>query len=89
VVLHDRTGGSRDNIERSYSVANLPALENFQGEDLRGEWRLNVADLEGRDMGKLNRWALRIERLVTPSSTPFLREPEVLVSGVHSDFQLP
>jgi len=27
---------------------------------IKGKWRLKVADLVGQDVGKLNRWSLRI-----------------------------
>ena len=60
VVLHDRAGGSVDNILRTFDVAAVPALSGFNGEAATGTWTLLVADLEGRDVGKLNRWELRI-----------------------------
>ena len=32
------------------------------GQLAQGTWRLRVTDLEAKDIGKLNRWALQIER---------------------------
>ena len=60
-VLHDRGGGSSDDLIRSYTTADTPLLTVFLGEDARGEWMLAVADLEGRDVGVLRRWALDID----------------------------
>ena len=59
VTLHNRTGGGADNIITTYTEATTPALAELQGESIAGEWRLEVADLEGLDIGKLNRWAVR------------------------------
>ena len=56
-VLHNRSGGDSDNIVRTFS-----GLVAFQGEQLQGPWRLKVADLAVDDVGKLNKWSLRIER---------------------------
>ncbi|HEX5054089.1 MAG TPA: proprotein convertase P-domain-containing protein [Planctomycetota bacterium] len=60
VVLHDRQGFSADNIIRTYEPATTPALAAFAGEPAAGSWTLSVIDLAGRDVGKLNRWELRI-----------------------------
>jgi serine protease AprX len=59
-VLHDRAGASADNIVKTFSVATSPALAALVGETTAGSWRLLVVDLAGRDVGKLNRWSLRI-----------------------------
>jgi subtilisin-like proprotein convertase family protein len=34
----------------------------LRGQPAQGTWRLRVTDLEGKDTGKLNRWALQIEK---------------------------
>lgn len=60
VVLHSRGGGTQDNIVTTYAAANLPSLAGLRGQAMQGRWRLQVADLAGLDIGKLNRWALRI-----------------------------
>ena len=62
VVLHDRGGGSADNIIKTYTPATTPGLSALRGQPVQGAWRLRVADLETKDIGKLNRWALQIER---------------------------
>ncbi len=62
VVLHDRSGGSADNIIKNYTSATTPELSALRGQPVQGAWKLRVADLEAKDTGKLNRWALQVER---------------------------
>lgn len=61
-VLHNRGGGSQDNLVRSFRFADTPALQALRGQSLQGAWKLRVADLEAVDVGKLNRWGLKISR---------------------------
>ncbi|MFV0277418.1 MAG: proprotein convertase P-domain-containing protein [Parahaliea sp.] len=60
VVLHDRSGWGADNILTTYDAASAPALAGLAGEAIAGNWQLQVVDLAGRDLGKLNRWGLRV-----------------------------
>jgi subtilisin-like proprotein convertase family protein/subtilisin family serine protease len=62
IALHQRSGGDADNLIKTYTAATTPSLASLRGQPLQGAWRLQVADLEARDIGKLNRWGLRIER---------------------------
>jgi subtilisin-like proprotein convertase family protein len=62
VSLHHHTGGDADNIITTYTPATTAGLQNLRGEAIAGAWQLQVADLAGADLGKLNRWALRIVR---------------------------
>jgi subtilisin-like proprotein convertase family protein len=62
IALHERSGGGEDNLIRTYTPATTPGLAALRGQPLQGAWRLHVADREARDLGKLNRWALRFER---------------------------
>jgi subtilisin-like proprotein convertase family protein/subtilisin family serine protease len=59
-VLHERSGGSEDNLIRRYDTAGAPGLAAFIGESGQGTWTLNVSDNAGRDLGKLNAWGLRV-----------------------------
>jgi len=61
-VLHNRGGGSQDNLVRSFRFADTPALQALRGQSLQGAWKMRVADLEAVDVGKLNRWGLKISR---------------------------
>lgn len=56
VKVHQRTGGSSDNIITTYSTAEV--LAPFVGKAAGGTWTLLVADRAGQDIGKLNRWKL-------------------------------
>jgi subtilisin-like proprotein convertase family protein len=62
VPLHQRTGGDADNIIKTYAPANTPQLQTLRGQQIQGAWRLKVADLEAADLGKLNKWSLKIRR---------------------------
>ncbi len=61
VMLHNRSGGTTDNIHCWYPTEVAPAqsLDAFIGEPTDGEWSLHVADLAGVDTGTLNEWCLR------------------------------
>jgi lysyl endopeptidase len=50
-VLHNRTGGSTDNIEATYTV-------DLSSEPKNGTWRLHVSDNAAADTGTLNRWSI-------------------------------
>jgi subtilisin family serine protease len=59
LLLHDRAGGSTDNIKTTYDEVNKPALSNLKGKDPSGTWTLEVADKAGQDKGTLR--SLRLE----------------------------
>ncbi len=50
-VLHNRTGGSADNIIQTYSV-------NLSSEALNGTWNLRVNDNANGDTGYINSWSI-------------------------------
>ena len=65
VTLHDRTGGSADDIVATYddegaTPPDLPALSDFDDLPAMGVWTLTVTDNAGGDIGTLNSWTLRI-----------------------------
>ncbi|OLF12181.1 Leupeptin-inactivating enzyme 1 [Actinophytocola xinjiangensis] len=51
-TLHNRTGGSADDLVGTYSV-------NAPGETANGEWRLRVRDAASADTGTINSWYLQ------------------------------
>jgi len=61
VLLHDRAGGSRRDLQQTYSSSSTTALSALNGELIAGDWLLNVRDLASRDIGRLNRWNIEIE----------------------------
>jgi subtilisin-like proprotein convertase family protein/Tfp pilus assembly protein PilF len=60
VVLHDRAGGSADNLLATYTPDSIAALANLIGKEVRGEWVLKVRDLTSMDVGRLNKWGLEL-----------------------------
>ena len=50
-VLHNRSGGSADNINSTYTV-------NLWGEALNGTWKLRVNDNASGDTGYINSWSV-------------------------------
>ncbi|WP_165967487.1 proprotein convertase P-domain-containing protein [Luteimonas aestuarii] len=51
-VLHNRTGGSADDIVATYTV-------NLATKPKNGTWRLRVSDNAAQDTGTLNSWSIR------------------------------
>ncbi len=60
VSLHNSTGGSSNNIIKTYTEANTPNLQVLRGEPINGVWKLKLSDRASADQGKLNRWALKL-----------------------------
>jgi subtilisin-like proprotein convertase family protein len=58
VVLHNNTGGSADNLVKTYAVQETPALRALLGRPIQGTWRLRVRDTARLDIGRLNHWRL-------------------------------
>ena len=62
VLLHDRSGGSADDIVTWYDDETTPAqpLSAFFGEDAQGTWTLIIEDHASADQGTLNDWKLEL-----------------------------
>lgn len=60
VLLHNRTGGSTDNLIKTYTLLNTVSLQVLSGHEINGNWKLRISDRAAVDQGKLNRWALRL-----------------------------
>ena len=76
VVLHNNTGGSADNLFRTYSVQDTPALRPLIGRSVRGTWRLRVRDTVRFDVGRLNQWriAARVAVAVVGPTAPLVAD---------------
>jgi subtilisin-like proprotein convertase family protein/C1A family cysteine protease len=67
VVLSDRSGGSADDLKKTFAVTA------FDGQDSAGTWSLVVIDKAKSDVGKLNSWKLSITRGgAAPSSQSYV-----------------
>jgi len=65
VTLHNRSGGSTENIVQTYDDESLApdgpgALSDFDLEMATGTWTLTISDQASGDTGTLNSWSLRI-----------------------------
>lgn len=60
VVLHERAGGSSDDLLAIYNLDSTPQLNAFMGDDVQGDWTLSVSDHAAIDTGKLMFWELEL-----------------------------
>jgi subtilisin-like proprotein convertase family protein len=60
VVLHNRAGGSRDNLEMLYDPSNTPALAAYAGKPCNGTWTVRIEDKAARDSGMLVQMGLHL-----------------------------
>jgi subtilisin-like proprotein convertase family protein len=88
MLLHNRGGGSADNIQKTYTLIDTPALGAALGQPASGSWLLQVADRASRDIGTLNRWSLKLllgqASTVRVESTASLTIPDNDPNGVAS-----
>ena len=65
VRLHNLSGGSADNLIRTYPVPNAVdgpgSLTDFNGDPSNGIWTLFVSDNAGQDLGNLSQWCLTLQ----------------------------
>lgn len=95
-VLHDRTGGSNDDVSRTFTT------ERFRGEQANGAWTLRVSDHAGWDVGTLASWTINatgnptsggggtpvtIER--TYEVRPSIAIPDADSQGVRTEIEVP
>ncbi|HND56222.1 MAG TPA: proprotein convertase P-domain-containing protein, partial [Pirellulaceae bacterium] len=62
VILHNKTGGSTDNVITEYPDLTAPAqaLSAFTGKSIAGGWKLKVVDSAAADTGTLVSWTLSL-----------------------------
>lgn len=87
-MLHERSGGSADNLSRTYTLADTAILGSLLGEPVAGDWQLQVADRAQADVGILNRWSLKLtldrEQTLRVNSSQSLTIPDDNPQGVES-----
>jgi subtilisin-like proprotein convertase family protein len=66
VSLHSNVGGSANNLIKTYSLQELPALRSLLGKPIQGTWQLRVVDTFRLDVGTLNSWRI-VARLAAPA----------------------
>ncbi len=60
IVLHNRTGGTRNSIKKVYDKLSTPKLAAFAGKACNGRWVLKVKDAAAQDSGTLATFSLRL-----------------------------
>ena len=60
VILHNRTGYSRDDIKKTYSTKSDETMQFIIGKEIKGDWRLKIKDLASEDVGTLNIWSIEV-----------------------------
>ena len=88
VILHDRKGGGEDDLKTTFAV------NDFNGQDAAGTWRLVVSDLASADVGKLNGWSLEVVTGDAPASDVFESGQQVSIpdnnpTGAFSNIDVP
>jgi subtilisin-like proprotein convertase family protein len=78
ISIHNRNGGSADNIKKTYDVQSVPSLASLAGKAIAGDWTLKVADLAQVDTGVLNSWKLQFD-LSTEQSVLLEDSPGVVI----------
>ncbi len=82
VTLHNRTGGSTDNLIGWYPDDMDPAgnLDDFIGDLADGLWTMTISDNAGGDTGTFNEWCLKITYAGDPTDVAGA-VPQVLALG--------
>ncbi|MDA0158740.1 proprotein convertase P-domain-containing protein [Solirubrobacter ginsenosidimutans] len=62
-LLHNRAGGSADNIDQTYTV-------NLSSEPANGTWKLRVQDAAAADVGRVDSWTVNLGASPTPTPSP-------------------
>jgi carboxypeptidase D len=82
VLLHNRSGGSSNDIIGTYGEDLTPAesLDAFNGEPAAaGAWQMDIYDAAGGDTGTLNSWSLIICGQQPEEATPEMRFDDLQV----------
>jgi subtilisin family serine protease len=80
VVLHNRAGGSQDNLEMLYDPSNTPALAAYSGKKCNGMWTVRIEDKAAQDSGTLVQFGLHLflpaaSPVQGPTTTPRISRP--------------
>lgn len=65
VVLHNRTGRSTNNINRTYDKQTIADLKKMAGKSPKGTWTLRVEDFARRDTGFIRSFGLELMPVAT------------------------
>jgi subtilisin-like proprotein convertase family protein len=85
VALHNRSGGSADNIDATYDLQNTPALSSLIGKDIRGQWSLLISDWAAQDVGRLEEWSLQLKVKAKGNNIVLDESPGVTIPDAEPD----
>jgi subtilisin-like proprotein convertase family protein len=93
VTLHNRVGGTRDNLVRTYLVVDTTGLTRLTGKSAQGNWTLHIRDMAAIDVATLDRWTLTLgleggpytEWQASPGLAIPDNNPQGIVSGLNVD----
>lgn len=94
IVLHDRNPVSGKNIVTTYNLGSIPGLRACIGDQIQGDWILNVSDLAKDDTGSLSQWGLKFlvekteKKQLTQETIPDLQIPDDDVRGIESQINI-
>lgn len=60
VILHNRTGGPTQNLNRSYDTVGSPGLRPLIGKSAKGTWTLQVRDAAAMDSGTMVSFGIQL-----------------------------
>ena len=60
VMLHNKAGGTTNNLRKTYDVVSTPALAALVGTTQTGAWILEVKDTATADTGKIVRFGVEL-----------------------------
>ncbi len=82
LTLHDRSGGSAKNLEKSYTLKELDGIA------LKGQWQLWVGDFAYRDTGMLVHWRLRANPVEAGPQDPEQHDQPLVLEELAADTPL-
>jgi len=86
VVIHDRAGGSANDLHNEFTVDSTAGLLGLMGQTVNGTWTLFVQDLAASDRGRLTSWSLDItgveDNTVIVSESPGVIIPDNSPTGI-------
>ncbi len=69
VTLHNKAGGSSNDIRTTYTPSSNTALASLAGTQMAGDWVLAMGDYYGGDAGTLNSWRMDISYMDSDTDT--------------------
>jgi M6 family metalloprotease-like protein len=93
IVVHDRSGTSKDDIHLDIDPTSFPALGDLAGGPAGGPWTLEAIDHASRDVGRLLDWGVAVEvedsgRTLSGTNTTVIAIPDNDAAGIASSIDL-